>query len=300
MSRKHLVVIAGPTAVGKTAVAINLAQHFHTEIISADSRQCYRELVIGVARPSSSELASVPHHFIASHSIHEEVNAAVFEQYALQKLQSVFIKNDVAIVCGGTGLYLDALMYGLDAVPPVADAVRQAVRTGYETHGLAWLQQQLQEADADAYATIDVHNPHRLMRALEVVRSTGRSIKSFHQTKKLRTEFEVHPFLLQLPKEVLHSRIHQRVEDMMQARLLEEVRCLLPWEHLAPLQTVGYTELFAHLHGQTDLTTAVEKIKTATRQYAKRQLTWFTRNALYGAVPPEENPILKHLSSKIA
>lgn len=300
MSRKKLLVIAGPTAVGKTAVAINLAQHFTTQIISADSRQCYRELSIGVARPSAHELAAVPHHFIASHSIHEVVNAAVFEQYALHKLNSIFEKNNVAIVCGGTGLYIDALLYGLDEVPAVTDAVRQAVRAGYAANGLPWLQQEVQAADPDGYATLDVHNPHRLMRALEVVRSTGRSIKSFHQPKALRTQFDVHCFLLQLPKDVLQQRIHQRVDNMMEAGLLNEVKSLQPWQRITPLRTVGYTELFAHLNGQTDLATAVEKIKTATRQYAKRQLTWFRRNALYQPVAPDAAAILTMLSQPVA
>ncbi len=275
---KTVIVIAGPTAVGKTAVAIQLAKHFNTEIISADSRQCFKELNIGVARPSAEELQKVKHHFIASHSIHEEVTAVTFEQYALQKVQELFKQNDVVIMVGGTGLYIKAFCEGLDIIPEIDPAIRQNIITTYEEKGIAWLQEQLKEKDPVFAAAGEMQNPQRMMRALEVMESTGQSIFSFRKGEKAQRDFNIIKIGLELPKEELHRNIHTRVDQMMQAGLLDEVKQLLPYHHLNALQTVGYAELFDFLDGNLVLEEAVERIKINTRQYAKRQMTWFRKD----------------------
>jgi tRNA dimethylallyltransferase len=275
---KTVIVIAGPTAVGKTAVAIQLAKHFNTEIISADSRQCFKELNIGVARPSVEELQQVKHHFIASHSIHETITAAGFEQYALQKVQELFHQHDVIIMVGGTGLYIKAFCEGLDIIPEIDPAIRQKIITSYEEKGVAWLQEQLKEKDPDFAAAGEMQNPQRMMRALEVMESTGQSILSFRKGAKAQRDFTIIKIGLELPKEELHHNIHTRVDQMMQAGLLDEVKQLLPYRHLNALQTVGYAELFDYFDGNLTLEEAVERIKINTRQYAKRQLTWFRKD----------------------
>jgi tRNA dimethylallyltransferase len=260
---KIVIVIAGPTAVGKTSLAIELAKHFQTEIISADSRQCFKELNIGVARPSVEELQQVPHHFINSHSIQEEVTAITFEQYALQKATALFKYHQVVVMVGGTGLYIKAFTDGLDLIPPINPAVRMEVIQSFEQHGVSWLQQQ---------------NPQRMMRALEVVESTGQSVLSFRKGEKVKRDFSIIKIGVELPKEELHRNIHTRVDNMMKAGLQEEVKGLLSFRKLNALQTVGYAELFDWLDGNISLEKAMEQIKTATRQYAKRQMTWFKKD----------------------
>jgi tRNA dimethylallyltransferase len=265
--------------VGKTAAAIQLAKSLDTSIISADSRQCFRELNIGVARPSPEELQSVGHYFIASHSIGEEVTAATFEELALQWTEEVFAggKNRVVMV-GGTGLYIKAFCEGLDTIPPVAEEIRTHIRQQFELGGIAWLQRQVQETDPGFYASGEVQNPQRLMRALEVRLSTGRSILAFRTQEKKQRPFNIQKIGLQLPKEELHRRINERVDRMMKNGLLEEVKGLLPYRERNALQTVGYTELFDHLDGKLSLEQAIEAIKTNTRHYAKRQMTWFRKD----------------------
>lgn len=277
-SRKKVVIITGPTAVGKTAVAIELAKHFQTEIISADSRQCFKELNIGVARPSAEELQQVKHHFIASHSIHEEVNAATFEQYALEKAKELFQKYDIIIMVGGTGLYIKTFCEGLDEIPPVKYEVRTMISMKYKEGGLEWLQKEIKQKDPAFYKAGEIQNPQRMMRALEVVESTGQSILSFHKKGKAKRNFNIIKIGLELPKEELLRNINTRVDKMMQAGLLDEVKSLLPFQHLNALQTVGYTELFQHLAGNTSLEEAAGLIKQNTRQYAKRQMTWFKKD----------------------
>lgn len=275
---KTVIIIAGPTAVGKTAVAITLAKQLQTEIISADSRQCYTELNIGVARPSADELASVKHHFIASHSIQQEVTAALFEEYALKKLSELFIKHEVVVMVGGTGLYIKAFCEGLDIIPPVDAAIREAIIKEYENGGIGWLQKEIAQKDPTFYASGEIQNPQRMMRALEVVESTGQSVLSFRKGVKAQRDFNIIKAGITVPKETLHRQIHTRADTMMTACLLEEVRSLLPYRHLNALQTVGYAELFDYLDGKISLQKAIEDIKTHTRQYAKRQLTWFKRD----------------------
>lgn len=291
--------------MGKTTVAIQVAKHFHTEIISADSRQCFKELNIGVARPSEEELQQVKHHFIASHpiaigSIREEVTAASFEEYALQKTHELFQQHDVVVMVGGTGLYIKAFCEGLDKIPAIDPAVREAITKQYEEKGLEWLQQQVNAKDPAFYASGEIQNPQRMMRALEVMESTGQSILSFRSGTKAKREFNIIRIGLELPKEELHRNIHARVDKMMEAGLLAEVKNLTAYKHLNALQTVGYAELFEYLDGKATLEEAVERIKTNTRQYAKRQLTWFRKDKeIKWFSPSTVSQIIDWLASKI-
>jgi tRNA dimethylallyltransferase len=270
----------GPTASGKTAAAIQLAKSFHGSIISADSRQCYRELNIGVARPSPQELQDVPHYFIATHPIADEVTAATFEALAMKWTTELFAGGqDKIVMTGGTGLYIKAFCEGLDAMPPVDGDIRQQVRQQYEKEGLDWLQREVAEKDPGFYAAGENQNPQRLMRALEVRLSTGRSILDFRKKGKKQRSFQMVKIGLQLPKEELHRRIDERVDRMMENGLLNEVKGLLAYRELNALHTVGYTELFDHLDGRLSLVQAVEAIKKNTRSYAKRQMTWFRKDS---------------------
>ncbi|GAB4092102.1 tRNA (adenosine(37)-N6)-dimethylallyltransferase [Flaviaesturariibacter terrae] len=278
MAEKQLIVIAGPTAVGKTAAAIEVAQALGTEILSADSRQCYRELNIGVARPTREELAAVRHNFICSHSIYDNLNAASYEKYALDVARRVFQTKDKLVVVGGTGLYIKALLEGMDAIPEIPQELRRELLADYERKGLGWLQQQVASADPRYYAEGEIQNPHRLLRALEVVRFTGRSILDFHSRTKADRPFTAQKFVIDLPREELYDRINRRVLGMMDAGLEAEARGLYPLRQMNALQTVGYRELFEYFDGKITLQQAVTDIQTNTRQYAKRQLTWFRKD----------------------
>jgi tRNA dimethylallyltransferase len=274
-----VIVIAGPTAVGKTAFAIALAQHFNTQIISADSRQCYNELSIGVAKPSTDELAAVKHYFIGTHSINEEVNAGVFEKYALDTAATIFKTNAVAVMVGGTGLYIKSFCEGIDLMPSIDPVLRNKIIEDYETNGIEWLQHQVAANDPIYWeSTHEKNNPQRLMRALEMVLATGKSITEFQSAQKVKRPFNILKVGLSMPREILNDRINNRVDAMMGDGLLEEVKGLLPMAHLNALQTVGYQEIFAHLRGEISLQEAVLQIKQHTRQYAKRQMTWFTKD----------------------
>jgi tRNA dimethylallyltransferase len=273
-----VIIISGPTAAGKTSFAIELAKHFQTDIISADSRQCYREMKIGVARPSDAELAQVKHYFIASHSVTEDLNAGSFEKYALAAVDEIFQKSKVAVMVGGTGLYIKAFCEGIDPMPVVPDEVRKQVTEGYEQKGLIWLQKELQQKDPTFWTVAEQQNPQRLMRALEVLYATGQSIMVYRTAKKTERTFRIIKIGLELPKEKLHERIHLRVDQMMQDGLLEEVRSLIPYRLHNALQTVGYRELFNHIDGLCSLEESINQIKTNTRHYAKRQMTWFTKD----------------------
>ena len=292
-TNKTVIIIAGPTAVGKTAVAIRLAKYFETEIISADSRQCFKELSIGVARPSEQELKEVPHHFIASHSVREELTAATFEQFALQKINELFKVNDIVVMVGGTGLYIKAFCEGLDLIPEIDPAIRQEIVRSYEASGINWLQQQLEKKDPLFSQAGEMQNPQRMMRALEVVESTGQSILSFRKGEKVKRDFNIIKIGLELPKAELHSSIHMRVDNMMEAGLLEEVKRLVPFRNLNALQTVGYAEIFEYIDNNISLEKTIEQIKTHTRQYAKRQLTWFKKDKEFTWFHPSQVEKLK-------
>lgn len=292
-TNKTVIIIAGPTAVGKTAVAIRLAKYFETEIISADSRQCFKELSIGVARPSKQELKEVPHHFIASHSVQEELTAATFEQFALQKINELFQVNDIVVMVGGTGLYIKAFCEGLDLIPEIDPAIRQEIVRSYEASGINWLQEQLEKKDPLFSQAGEMQNPQRMMRALEVVESTGQSILSFRKGEKVKRDFNIIKIGLELPKAELHSSIHMRVDNMMEAGLLEEVKRLVHFRNLNALQTVGYAEIFEYIDDNISLQKAMEQIKTHTRQYAKRQLTWFKKDKEFTWFHPSQVEKLK-------
>ena len=293
--QKTVIIICGPTAVGKTNLAIQLAQHFNTEIISADSRQCFRELNIGVAKPSAEELATVPHHFINSHSIHEEVNAAVFETYALKAAAEIFASKTVAIMVGGTGLYIKAFTEGLDAVPNVDQQVRTEILEQYNAQGLPFLQQEILQHDPAFWAVAEQQNPQRLMRALEVLRSTGRSITTFKTGSKQHRNFNIIKVGLSLPRPLLNTRINDRIDAMMHAGLLKEVEDLLPYQNLNALQTVGYREFFPVLTGSNSLETAIEELKKNTRHYAKRQMTWFKKDPNINWFDAQEDDLVKRI-----
>ncbi len=274
-----VIVIVGPTAVGKTAFAIALAHHLNTQIISADSRQCYNELNIGVAKPTAAELAAVKHHFISSHSINQEVNTGIFEKYALDAAAQIFKTNATAVMVGGTGLYIKSFCEGIDLMPAIDAAIRNRLITDYAINGLEWLQQEVAAKDPIYWeSTHEKNNPQRLMRALEIVLATGKSITSFQSAQKVARPFNILKIGLSMPREILNNRIGDRVDAMIQEGLLEEVKGLLPRAHLNALQTVGYQEIFAHLRGEISLQDAVAQIKQHTRQYAKRQMTWFTKD----------------------
>ncbi|HEY5969728.1 MAG TPA: tRNA (adenosine(37)-N6)-dimethylallyltransferase MiaA, partial [Chitinophagaceae bacterium] len=248
------------------------------EIISADSRQCFKELKIGVARPSDEELKEIPHYFIASYSIKENINAAFFEQFALQKKEELFKTHDIIIMVGGTGLYIKAFCEGLDEIPPIDEAIRKDIIKNYELHGLPWLQEQVKTKDPEFYKVGEIQNPQRSMRALEVIESTGKSILAFRKNKKAERPFNIIKIGLELPKEELHANINSRVDKMLQDGLVEEVSSLKDFRDVNALQTVGYSEIYEHLDGRMSLVTAVEEIKKNTRQYAKRQMTWFKKD----------------------
>ncbi len=275
---KTVYIIAGPTAVGKTAVAINLAQKLGTAIISADSRQCYKEMTIGTAKPTPQELGAVTHYFIDEFSVVNSLTAADFENFSLGYLNEIFINHDTAVVCGGTGLYIKALCDGLDEMPEVDDELAAYINSQYEIRGLNWLQQSVQEEDPEFYKSAEVKNPARLLRALIFKRSTGESISSYRTGQKKPRHFKIVKAGLELPRELLYERINKRVEDMMAKGLLDEVKNLYQLRKLKNLQTVGYAELFEYIEGNTSLDEAVEKIKQNTPHYAKRQMTWFKKD----------------------
>ena len=279
MPTVHIVV--GPTAVGKTKYAIELAQQLNTEIISADARQCYQELNIGVARPSDEELAQVKHHFIASHSIQDTLNAGVFEQYALAKATELLEKFGSLVLVGGTGLYIKAFTEGMDQIPAIDPAIRNQIQQEVSTKGIDWLQDQVKQLDPDYWAIADLgeqQNAQRLSRALEVMTGTGQSILSFQQqTKKVRP-FKVQKIGLEMPREQLYDKINQRVLQMVEMGLEEEVKALRPQFHLNALQTVGYQEWLPYLEDNQSKEAVLQAIQQNTRHYAKRQMTWFKKD----------------------
>lgn len=275
MPQKHCIIIAGPTAAGKTAEAIRVATALGTEIISADSRQCYRELKIGVARPTEEELATVHHHFIANHSIEEDITAATFEQEALACLELIFQHHDHAVVCGGTGLYIKALTEGLDEIPAVPEAVRKEIMRLFEMGGTDAIRKSLLEQDPGYAEKGDINNPNRMMRALEVVLHSGNPIRTYQKGNKAVRDFSVEYRIMQPQREVLYERINQRVDAMIELGLEEEVHSLLPHQQSMALQTVGYKEFFDFFSGKISREEAISSIKQHTRNYAKRQMTWF-------------------------
>ena len=275
---KFLICILGPTAIGKTALSIQIANHFGCEIISCDSRQFFKEMSIGTAVPSQEELASAKHHFIQNKSIFENYTVGDFEKEALSKLDELFLTNDFAVLVGGSGLYLNTILNGLDDFPEIELSVREKVKSNYEKYGISYLQSELEIHDPIYYSIVAKENPQRMMRALEVSIGSGKPYSSYLNQKKNRRNFT--PILIGLEAErpIIYDRINQRVAIMMNEGLLAEAENLFPNKELNALQTVGYRELFDYLEGKITLDFAVEEIKKNTRRFAKRQLTWFKRN----------------------
>ena len=270
--------MVGPTAVGKTNFAIALAKAFNTEIISADARQCYKEMNIGVARPSADELKAVPHHFIASHTVNENINASFFENWAMDKAESLFIRKDTIVMVGGTGLYIKAFCEGLDLIPAIDAEIRENIIAQYEKLGLRWLQKEVSVKDPQYWEKGEQKNPQRLMRALEVMLGTGSSITSFQNKKAVERPFKIVKIGLELPREVLYERINARVLSMVEEGLEKEVKSLEAFAHLNALQTVGYSEWKDYFEGKISKEKVIENIQQNTRHYAKRQMTWFKRD----------------------
>ena len=275
---KTVYIIVGPTAVGKTSLAIQLAKHLQTKIISADARQCYKELTIGVARPTVEELNTVPHHFIASHSITETVNASFFEKYALAITEKLFEQKDSVVMVGGTGLYIKAFCEGLDDIPAIDPSVRKNITQSYEDNGLIWLQEQLKQKDPVYWEQAEQENPQRLMRALEVMEGLGKSILTFQCHQKKERPFKIRLIGLEMDRAVLYDRINKRVELMIVQGLKKEVESLLPQFSLNALQTVGYSEWIPYFNQEQGLDAVIAAIQQNTRHYAKRQMTWFKKD----------------------
>lgn len=288
-NNKTLIVIAGPTAIGKTALAITLAQYFKTEIISADSRQFFKEMSIGTAKPNAAELAAAKHHFIDSHSINTFFSTGDFEKQALEVLDEIFNRNDLAIMAGGSGLYLDAVTRGLDELPDTDMEIRNQLNKLFETAGLEPIKAQLEAVDPEYYAKVDQANTQRLIRGLEFFLSTGKKVSSFLTNSKKQRPFNIIKIGLNMERSLLYQRINHRVDMMLQEGLLEEVKSLEDYRELNALKTVGYAELFDYLDGTITYEAAVEKIKQNTRRFAKRQLTWFRRDEQINWFTPDQS-----------
>lgn len=275
---KRLVVIVGPTAVGKTSLAIQLAQQLKTEIISADSRQIYKELEIGTAKPTQEELSAVKHHFINIKSIAEDYDAGQFGRDALALIHELFKKFDNLIFCGGSGLYVKAVVEGFDDMPEIVEGIREKIIEEYEEKGLKWLQQQVEASDPDYYSIVDQKNPQRLMRALELNYSTGQTLDKLQRKNRLTHSFNIVKIGLELDREELYHRIDTRMEVMIEAGLFEEAKRFYMQRELNALQTVGYQEIFGFMDGLYDKDEAIRLLKRNSRRYAKRQMTWFKKD----------------------
>lgn len=284
---KRLIVITGPTACGKTSVSVNLAKSLQTEIISCDSRQFYQEMAIGTAKPTLEEMDGIRHHFIDSHPITDEITAGRFEREALILLDKLFLTHNDVILTGGSGLFIDALVNGFDDMPKVAKETREALNHLFQTEGLAPLMAQLKDLDPDYAKQVDVNNPKRIIRALEICLTTKKPYSALRTGQKAKRNFEVLKIVLDRQREELYQRINQRVDIMDALGLEKEVRALLPFKHLNAMQTVGYREFFDFFEGNITRERAIELIKRNSRRYAKRQLTWFRRDTSYHWVHPE-------------
>lgn len=301
MMDKYLVVIAGPTASGKTATAIQVAKALGTEIISADSRQFYKELPIGTAAPTKEEQSEVQHHMIHNLNVEDKYDVADYENDVLALLKKLFINHDTVVLTGGSGLFIDAVCKGLDSIPDISDEVRNKVNKLYDEGGLFALQNEVQRLDPEYYNIVDKYNPRRLQRAVEVCYQTGLSYSSFrNNTAKVR-DFKIIKVALLWDRNELISRINLRVENMVSEGLLEEAKAMYPKRHLNSLNTVGYKELFEHFDGKATLNEAIEHIKINTRQYAKRQMTWLRKNNDYQWFTIDEIPkMINYIKSVIS
>lgn len=299
--KKYLITVVGPTAIGKTAMAIKIAQHFSCDIISADSRQFFKEMSIGTAVPGGDELAAASHHFIQNKSIFESYTVGDFEREAIAKLDALYSENDFAVMVGGSGLYIDAVLKGFDDFPDVPKEIRQEITAQYEKEGIGYLQEELKKRDPAHYENVAKENPQRLMRALEVCIASGKPYSSFLNIKKNSRSFTPVVIGLEAEREIMYDRINSRVDIMIASGLVDEAKGLYQHKELNALQTVGYRELFSHFNGDYSLQFAIDEIKKNTRRFAKRQMTWFKRNEAVKwfnfTTPPQE--IIKHIKETI-
>lgn len=299
--KKYLITVVGPTAIGKTALAIQLAQHFNCEILSADSRQFFKEMSIGTAVPDKEELEAAQHHFIQNISIKDSYTVGDFERDAVNKLEQLYTNNNFAVVVGGSGLYIDAVLKGFDDFPEVSPEVRQELVMQYELNGISYLQEELKQRDPEHYQNVAKENPQRLMRALEVCIASGKPYSSFLNIKKNSRPFIPIVIGLMADRQLMYDRINERVDIMIANGLIEEAKALYPYKNLNALQTVGYRELFNHFDGEYTLDFAIEEIKKNTRRFAKRQMTWFKRNDAVQwfdfKTPPQE--IINYIKSSL-
>ena len=290
----RLIVILGPTASGKTNLAIRLAEHLHTEIISADSRQIYKEISIGTARPEKEDLEKITHHFIASHSIHDYYNASMFEEEVLTLLSTQFKQHKNILMVGGSGMYINAVCSGIDELPSVDQDIREKLRKQYEEEGIESLRMQLKIIDPVYYDTVDLKNPNRILKGLEISIMTGQPYSSFLTHTKKARDFDIIKIGLKLDRELLYSRINQRVDEMISQGLIEEAREMYPFKTLNALNTVGYKELFMYFDNLISKEEAIELLKRNTRRFAKRQITWFQRDKdIHWFKPNEANKMLE-------
>lgn len=280
-SNKKLIVLTGPTAVGKTKEAINLAKTLNTEIISADSRQFYKELNIGVATPTEEELSEVKHHFIGHISIHNNYNVGLYEKDAIEKIELLFKTHDTIVLTGGSGMYIDVVCNGIDSLPDVDIGIRNELNRVFKEEGISVLQEELREKDIEYYNIVDTKNHIRLIRALEVIRQTGKTFSFYRTNQKTQRDFQIVKFALQRERSELIERIDKRVDLMIEEGLLEEAKEVYPYKNLSALNTVGYKELFKYFDNQISFQQAIEDVKTNTRRYAKRQMTWFRKETQY-------------------
>lgn len=301
IERNTLITIVGPTAIGKTALSIKLAKHFNADIISCDSRQFYKEMTIGTAVPETAELAAAHHHFIQNRSIFEEYNVGSFERDALQKLDDLFEVNPVQIMVGGSGLYVDAVLKGLDYFPEVDVKIREELTTQLQEKGIEHLQEKLKELDIETYNNIAIDNPHRIMRALEICIGSNKPYSSFKNKPKCPRNFNSIKIGLNAEREIIYNRINLRVDNMIANGLLEEAKKLHSNKKLNALQTVGYRELFSFFDGDFTKDFAISEIKKNTRRFAKRQLTWFRKDQeiLWFDYQKNSHEIIKNISDKI-
>tara|TARA_B100001079_G_scaffold261191_1_gene262091 strand:+ start:276 stop:1184 length:909 start_codon:yes stop_codon:yes gene_type:complete len=286
---KHLITIIGPTAIGKTNLAIRIANYFKTEIVSADSRQFYKEMNIGTAKPSNSELNSIKHHLINNKSVNDNYNISDYEKDALKSIKSIFNKNDVAILVGGSGLYINTVLYGLDEIPGISNETRNSLYLDLELKGIKKMQEQLKLLDPASYSAIDINNPRRLIRALEVSISTGKSYSSFLKKKKKKRDFNIIVLGINQERSELYNKINTRVDNMIESGLINEVKELYNLKGLNALNTIGYREVFNYIEDKYSLDECINEIKKNTRRYAKRQLTWFKSIDRVEWITPEYN-----------
>ncbi|SFC59451.1 tRNA dimethylallyltransferase [Xylanibacter ruminicola] len=287
-SAKTLIVITGPTAVGKTALCLDIAQHFGIPIINADSRQIYKELKIGTASPTIEQMRRVPHYFVGSLSLHDYYSASLFEQQVLEILQREFEHSDYALLTGGSMMYIDAVCNGIDEIPTVDDATREALKARLSSEGLEPLVEELRRLDPEYYEIVDKQNPRRVVHGLEICLMTGKTYTSFRKREKKERPFRIVKIGLNRDREELYNRINQRVDQMMTDGLLDEAQRLYPMRHMNALNTVGYKEMFAYIDGTWTLEEAVERIKGNTRRYARKQLTWYKKDEQIRWFHPDE------------